>query len=69
MAVANSNRLKMVYPTGLVRPQSGGKRSKAERYVISAACRVQTKRAAANSNRLKMVYPTGLEPATVRIGI
>ena len=59
----------MVYPTGLVRPYSGGKRSKAERYVISTACRVQTKRAVANSNRLKMVYPTGLEPATVRIGI
>ena len=59
----------MVYPTGLVRPHGGGKRSKAERYVISAACRVQTKRAVANSNRLKMVYPTGLEPATVRIGI
>ena len=59
----------MVYPTGLVRPRSGGKRSKAERYVISTACRVQTKRAVANSNRLKMVYPTGLEPATVRIGI
>ena len=45
----------MVYPTGLVRPQSGGKRSKAERYVISNACRVQTKRAVANSNHLKNV--------------
>ena len=30
----------MVYPTGLVRPHGGGKRSKAERYVISTACRV-----------------------------
>ena len=33
----------MVYPTGLVRPQSGGKRSKAERYVISDANQEQYK--------------------------
>ena len=33
----------MVYPTGLVRPHSGGKRSKAERYVISDANQEQYK--------------------------